>query len=146
MQIPIVTKEAFKDFTDEDIDFYLNGPCFEDELRFAVYKTIREALDDNDTGDLGFPEIFISYLQENHKEQLDLMWDRQSRPDYQKMLDWLQEDEERDDALCVFTVKQVYKRQFYYDGLMRYVAERPDVVVCNTKDEWLTLHMQDELA
>ena len=78
-------------------------------------------------------------VQENHKEQLDLMWDRQSKPDYQKMLDWLQEDEERDDALCVFAVKQVYERGFLYNGLMHYAEEQPNVVICKSHEEWLAL-------
>jgi len=143
MKIPIVTQELFETFTDEDIDDYLKGPSW-GELTFAVYKTIRASLDENDPGDLGFPEIFLGYLRENHEEQLDEMWDGESEPDYQRMLAWLQEDEERDDALSRYAVKQVYDGGFHYQGLLRFIKEQPDIVVCQSWDEWNAIHMQDE--
>ena len=142
MQIPIVTKEVFDGFDDEHIEFYLNGPCFNDCLQFAVYKVIRAALDDNDTGDLGLPELVIDYLRTNHPEQLKRLWDGESQPDFDLIMQWLQEDEERDDELCVHVVRQVYATPFHYDGLIDFATKHPQAVICKSRDEWDALQEQ----
>ena len=142
MQIPIVTKEVFDGFDNEHIGFYLNGPVFDNMIQFAVYKVIRGALNENDTGDIGFPELVLDYLRTNHPEQLKRLWDGESDPDFDAIMQWLQEDEERDDELCVHVVRQVYETPFHYDGLIEFATQYPQAVICKSRDAWDALQEQ----
>ena len=142
MKIPIVTQEVFHSFSDEEVDEFVSGPCLNGNLESEVYNTICDALDENDPGDLGFPEVVVGFMQAHAPEKLKEFWPKDCKPDHDGMLEWIEFNDA--DALMVFTAKYVYGCSFHYEGLKRFIEDKSDVVLCSSKAKWQLLHNQDE--
>ena len=72
IELKILTREEIVKLDFEQKRIYLNYSFVketnDDEYTLGVYDLFREVLNDNDPGDLGFPEITRDFIQKRHPD------------------------------------------------------------------------------
>tara|TARA_S200000501_G_scaffold18397_1_gene16266 strand:- start:606 stop:1082 length:477 start_codon:yes stop_codon:yes gene_type:complete len=127
-EVKVRTDREFQSLSDKEKISYVWDDLWPDDLG----KTwIEKVLLDNDTGDLGLPEIWDKYVSEFYPEEYKEIEDEASEDRHEKtgLIFEFIDDLEDDDFLkaLLFLVNNVYDRSLYYDWLIDSVKEQKGV-------------------
>ena len=123
IELKILTREEIAKLDFEQKRIYLNYSFVketnDDEYTLGVYDLFREVLNDNDPGDLGFPEITRDFIQKRHPDIFEKFSNIEDLEERQKSYaDFISSDIDIEEAFDVYFVDEMYSYDFFYDSLI----------------------------
>ena len=123
IELKILTREEIVKLDFEQKRIYLNYSFVketnDDEYTLGVYDLFREVLNDNDPGDLGFPEITRDFIQKRHPDIFEKFSNIEDLEERQKSYaDFISSDINIEEAFDVYFVDEMYSCDFFYDSLI----------------------------
>ena len=123
IELKILTREEIAKLDFEEKRIYLNYSFVketnDDEYTLGVYDLFREVLNDNDPGDLGFPEITRDFIQKRHPDIFEKFSNIEDLEERQKSYaDFISSDIDIEEAFDVYFVDEMYSCDFFYDSLI----------------------------
>ena len=123
IELKILTREEIAKLDFEEKRIYLNYSFVketnDDEYTLGVYDLFREVLNDNDPGDLGFPEITRDFIKKRHPDIFEKFSNIEDLEERQKSYaDFISSDIDIEEAFDVYFVDEMYSCDFFYDSLI----------------------------
>jgi len=123
IELKILTRKEIAKLDFEQKRIYLNYSFVketnDDEYTLGVYDLFREVLNDNDPGDLGFPEITRDFIQKRHPDIFKKFSNIEDLQELQKSYaDFISSEIDIEEAFDVYFVDEMYSCDFFYESLI----------------------------
>ena len=124
-EVKVRTDSEFHSLSDDEKISYVFNDLWPDDLGRTW---IEKVLSDNDTGDLGLPEIWDEYVSEYYPEEYEEIADEEPEDKYKKsdlIFEFIEELEDEDyGKALLFLVNKIYDRSLFYGWLIDSVKEQ----------------------